>query len=85
MRVTGVRRNRFVEFEFSIDDDLTVEMIMPLAEFRIFRDERRATMLPMTEEAALAYLELCRLHDPNPIQGQPIQQNQPNEQERCRE
>ncbi len=68
VRITGVRRNRFVEFDFFLEEtdssetDLSVEMILPLPHFRQFCAERKATMLPSTEEAALAYLELCELH-----------------------
>ncbi|HEY0834389.1 MAG TPA: phenol hydroxylase subunit [Azospirillum sp.] len=37
IRVVGVRNNRFVEFEFSLnDEDLTVELILPIAAFDEF-------------------------------------------------
>jgi hypothetical protein len=37
VRVMGVRNDRFVEFEFSLnDDDLTVELILPLQAFDEF-------------------------------------------------
>ncbi len=64
VRVTGVRRDRFVEFDFSIgeirdaDTDLAVEMILPYPAFREFCAERHVELLPTSEEAALAYLAL---------------------------
>lgn len=37
VRVVGVRNDRFVEFEFSLnDEDLTVELILPLPSFGEF-------------------------------------------------
>ncbi|MCG7947637.1 MAG: phenol hydroxylase subunit, partial [Candidatus Thiodiazotropha taylori] len=43
IRVTGERLGKFVEFEFSIDDeDLTVELILPHEAFKIFCDKHQA-------------------------------------------
>ena len=70
VRVTGVRRQHFVEFDFALadhgldrgdlgfDDDLAVEMVLPYAEFRQFCAKHQAVMVPGPEEAALAYLAL---------------------------
>ena len=58
VRVTGVRRHRFVEFEFSLGDELVVELVMPYHEFRTFCDEHHARVLPSEGEAALAYMAL---------------------------
>ena len=58
VQVTGIRRSRFVEFDFSLGDDLVVELVMPFREFRIFCEEHHARMLPAEGEAAL---ELMRL------------------------
>lgn len=59
VRVTDVRRARFVEFEFSIGEDLVVELVMPYHEFRTFCEERDAQMLPAEGEAALAFMQLA--------------------------
>jgi hypothetical protein len=56
--VTGVRRSRFVEFEFSLDTDLVVELVLPHDEFRAFCDEHHVRMLPADGEAALQLMEL---------------------------
>jgi phenol hydroxylase P0 protein len=49
-RVTGTRRDAFVEFEFSINDsDLTVELVMPFKEFREFCEQENVTLLPPDE------------------------------------
>jgi hypothetical protein len=59
VRVTGVRRSRFVEFEFSLDADLVVELVLPYGEFREFCDEHHVRMLPADGEAALQLMELA--------------------------
>ena len=59
VRVTGVRRSRFVEFDFAIDDDLVVELVLPYREFVTFCEEHEARMLPAEGEAALAFMELA--------------------------
>ncbi len=58
VRVTGVRRARFVEFDFSLGDELVVELVLPYREFRDFCAERQAEMLPAEGDAALQYLQL---------------------------
>jgi hypothetical protein len=59
VRVTGVRRSRFVEFEFSIGDELVVELVMPYREFCAFCDEHDAKMMPADGESALALMQLA--------------------------
>jgi phenol/toluene 2-monooxygenase (NADH) P0/A0 len=59
VRVTGVRRSRFVEFEFSLDPDLVVELVLPYDEFREFCVEHHVQMLPADGEAALQLMELA--------------------------
>jgi phenol hydroxylase P0 protein len=50
VRVTGTRRDAFVEFEFSInDEDLTVDLVMPVEEFREFCERENVTVLPPDE------------------------------------
>lgn len=47
VRVTGVRREKFVEFEFSIGDaDLTIELILPKAAFAEFCADNKVIVLP---------------------------------------
>ena len=60
VRVTGVRRGRFVEFDFAIDDDLVVELVLPYREFVTFCGKHDARMLPAEGEAALALSELAK-------------------------
>jgi len=46
VRVTGERLGRFVEFEFSInDEDLTVELILPHDAFKRFCERHRARVI----------------------------------------
>ena len=65
MRVTGVRRHHFVEFDYALgDDDLAVEMVLPYPEFVEFCATHDAEMLPGPEEAALAHLALTEQERP---------------------
>lgn len=51
VRVTGERLGKYVEFEFSIDDeDLTVELIMPHAAFRHFCDKHQVQIIQNPKE-----------------------------------
>ena len=51
VRVTGERLGKYVEFEFSIDDeDLTVELIMPHEAFRLFCEKHRARLIQHPHE-----------------------------------
>lgn len=59
VRVTGVRRSRFVEFDFSIGDELVVELVLPYREFCAFCEEHDARVLPAEGEAALAFMRLA--------------------------
>lgn len=66
VRVTGTRLDRYVEFEFSINDsDLTVELILPFAAFDEFCSLQEAVVLP-PEPAAASGLELLawKSHQP---------------------
>ncbi len=57
VRILGTRHDRYVEFEFSINDsDLAVELILPFAGFDEFCSLQNATVLP-PEPAAAAQLE----------------------------
>lgn len=61
VRVTGIRRGRFVEFDYSVGDrDLSVELIMPLAAFDEFRRRPGTVTLPPAEGAALPVAGLYR-------------------------
>lgn len=51
IRVTGERLRRFVEFEFSInDEDLTVELILPYEAFAAFCEKHQATVIQRPDE-----------------------------------
>ena len=51
IRVTGERLGKFIEFEFSIDDeDLTVELILPHEAFKIFCDKHQARVIQGPDE-----------------------------------
>lgn len=67
VRVTGLRRDAYVEFEFSLGDDvLSVELILPFAAFAEFRAERQARVLPPEPPVAAAIERLAwRLHRPD--------------------
>lgn len=54
VRVTGMRRGRFVEFDYSVGDrELSVELIMPLAAFDEFCRREGVVVLPPADGAAL--------------------------------
>jgi phenol hydroxylase P0 protein len=51
VRVTGERLGKYIEFEFSIDDeDLTVELIMPREAFRLFCEKHQARLIQHPRE-----------------------------------
>jgi phenol/toluene 2-monooxygenase (NADH) P0/A0 len=56
VKVKGTRLGKFIEFEFSInDEDLTIELILPVPAFREFCKAQNATILhtdPSVEEDA---------------------------------
>jgi phenol hydroxylase P0 protein len=53
IRVLRVRNGRFVEFQFSLgDEELTIELIMPLAAFDEFRIARNAVLVPPDTQTA---------------------------------
>lgn len=63
-RVLGVRRGRFVEFRFALggDDDLAVELVMPLPQLLEFcRQQNVRLIAPDAREAAAAFAALCRV------------------------
>jgi phenol hydroxylase P0 protein len=52
VKVKGTRLGRFIEFEFSInDEDLTIELILPVSAFREFCEAQNATILPSDPSA----------------------------------
>jgi phenol hydroxylase P0 protein len=53
VRITGSRLGRYVEFEFSVNDqDLTVELILPFSAFNEFCELQNATVLPPAPDVA---------------------------------
>ncbi len=56
VRVTGVRNNRFVEFDFSIGDPtLFVELMLPFQQFRQFCARQKAQELTTEQQAQVDY------------------------------
>jgi phenol hydroxylase P0 protein len=61
VRVLGVRRGRFVEFRFTLgDDDLSVDLVMPLSQLFDFCRQQNARLLAPDAPAAAAFDALCR-------------------------
>jgi len=59
VRVTGVRNDEFVEFDFSIDDPtLYVELILPHKAFEEFCEHNSVKRLTTEQEAAVDYDKL---------------------------
>jgi len=55
VRITGERLGKFVEFEFSInDEDLTVELILPHEAFRLFCERHQARLIQRADEIGQA-------------------------------
>lgn len=81
VRVLGTRHDRFVEFEFTINDrDLTIELIMPFDAFREFCETNRCDVVAADGSAQVALERLAwraghpglyrRPHDmPEPQEG----------------
>lgn len=60
IRVTGVVRERYVEFEYYGGDPcLCIELVMPLAAFHEFRTARDAGILEAAKDADDLYRKLC--------------------------
>lgn len=56
VRVTGVRNNRFVEFDFSIGDPtLFVELLLPFEQFKTFCQRQHAQELSVEQKAQVDY------------------------------
>ena len=58
IRVLGIRNHKFVEFEFSLEKDLSVELIMPFSAFDDFCRENNARVIASSEERLHAGLYL---------------------------
>ena len=59
IRVTGTRLEKFVEFDFSINDEtLTVELVMPMGAFREFCDFYQASVVTVDDQAEKAFEKL---------------------------
>ncbi|WP_020394567.1 phenol hydroxylase subunit [Thiolinea disciformis] len=56
VRVTGVRNQRFVEFDFSIGDpSLFVELVLPFEQFRQFCQRQQVQELTPEQQAQVDY------------------------------
>lgn len=61
-RVLGVRRGRFVEFRFALgDDDLAVDLVMPLPQLIEFCRRQNARLVAPDAPVAAAFAALCRV------------------------
>lgn len=59
-RVTGVRRDLFVEFDFIVGDPtLSVELILPFPAFQEFCSVNDVELLATDDDAIAAYAQLC--------------------------
>ncbi|WP_413204135.1 phenol hydroxylase subunit [Rhodospirillum sp. A1_3_36] len=52
VRILGTRLGRFIEFEFSVDRDLSVELVLPVVAFEEFRVAQGAKLIVEDGEAA---------------------------------
>lgn len=79
-RVLGIRLDRFVEFEYFLDDGLlAVELIMPLAAFHEFCLAQNATILPSAEQEKASALERLAWREKQPgLLRRPIRGDGPN-------
>ncbi|MCG8503371.1 MAG: phenol hydroxylase subunit [Sphingomonadales bacterium] len=60
VRVFGVKRDLFVEFDFIAGDPtLQVELVLPFPAFQEFCSINDVKALPVAEEAEAAYERLC--------------------------
>lgn len=51
VRVTGVRKNSFVEFDFSFDDpSIFIELVLPFAQFQRFCERHNAQELSAEQQ-----------------------------------
>jgi len=70
IRVIGVRRATYVEFEYSLADELlVVELVMPYPAFDEFCAINKARMLAPKPDAAAAFAELAARHSPSTTDG----------------
>ncbi len=59
VRVTNVVHDKFVEFEFAIDDPtINVELVLPFEHFRQFCKKNNTKHLTVEQEAAVDYDKL---------------------------
>jgi phenol hydroxylase P0 protein len=67
IRIIGLRRDTYVEFQFSLGDEvLTVELILPFVAFAEFCAARQARVLPPSPEIGEAIERLAwRLRRPD--------------------
>lgn len=56
VRITGIKNNKFVEFDFSIGDpSLYVELTLPFKQFNIFCERQDAKELTVEQKALVDY------------------------------
>ena len=76
VKVKGTRLGKFIEFEFSInDEDLTIELVLPVSAFQEFCASQNATLLP-PDPAAEAEAERAAWRAGQPgLLRKPVQDN----------
>ncbi len=56
MRITGIRKNKFIEFDFSVGEpSMYVELILPFGDFQTFCSNYNTTYLTPEEAAEVDY------------------------------
>jgi len=61
VRFFGIKRGRFVEFEFGVaDPDLTVELVLPVELLADFIGRQGARVIPCDAELSAEIAEICR-------------------------
>ena len=65
VRVTGVKRSQYIEFDYVYGDaDLVVELVMPIEALRTFCAERNCEICAASSEAREALMRLERPSHP---------------------
>ena len=58
-RLTGIRDNKYVEFDFAIDDpEIFVELVLPFEMYESFCEKNRVTILPPNDDVKDKYERL---------------------------
>ncbi len=56
VRITGIKNDKYVEFDFSIDDpEIFVELVLPFSMFRSFCETNQVETLPPNDDMQGGY------------------------------